>query len=339
VTDRVKWMIVAFVACTALAATVVVGTFAWQRHAASAAAPSAVDTGDVTEADHIVFRNTASGSGYGHVARVALSDPSGPRAVDDIACDRVDAATEVLSCLRIERGIVPAYSATLYAPTGAARAQWPLPGIPSRTRISDDGSLVATTSFVTGHSYATIGFSTETVIRTATGQSLGSLEEWTLLVDGTPSRPADRNFWGVTFADETTFYATVGLSSEGRTHLVRGDIPGRTLTTLAENVECPSLSPDGTRIAFKLVTAGAGATAHWTPAVYDLASGEVRGLPEPRSIDDQIEWRDDDTILYGMPRPDSVGDSDVWMLAADGSSAPEVLIEHAWSPSVVRSGP
>ncbi len=37
-----------------------------------------------------------------------------------------------------------------------------------------------------------------------------------------------------------------------------------------------------------------------------------------------------------MPREGVAGDTDVWRLAADGSGEPEVFIEHAWSPSVVR---
>ena len=68
----------------------------------------------------------------------------------------------------------------------------------------------------------------------------------------------------------------------------------------------------------------------------DLASGDVELLPESGNVDDQIEWLDDDTILYGMPRAGQAGDYDVWALAADGSGDPELFIEHAWSPSVVR---
>ena len=338
-TQRMKWMLVTIVSALALGATAVIGVIAWQQYSARAAEPSGAQTTDADWAsgDRVVFRNTAAGQGYGHVASVPLGTPSGARAVTDFACDRVDATESEFTCLRTVRGISPSYTATLYATEGAELAEWPLPGIPSRTRISADGTRVATTAFVTGHSYATIGFSTETVIRTEAGKSLGNLEDWTLLIDGQPSAPVDRNYWGVTFIDDDTFYATVGLTTAGVTYLVKGDLRTATMETLAENVECPSLSPSGDRIAFKRVTSGSGATVHWTPAIYDIATGEITVLPESRGIDDQIEWLDDDSILYGMPRDDSPGDNDIWQLAADGSGQPEVFIEHAWSPSIVRS--
>lgn len=338
-TLRARWILIAVLSALALGATAVVGAVAWAQYQQRQAAPSAVDTSEVVPTgDRVVFRNTASGAGYGHVASVPLGDPSGARTISAIACDRVDATADLVSCLRTVRGIAPSYTATLYTGGGAEIVQWPLAGIPSRTRIANDGSLISTTAFVTGHSYATIGFSTETTIHTPDGEDFGNLEEWALLVDGAPSAPVDRNFWGVTFVDDDAFYATVGLTVEGRTHLVLGSIADRSMRILAENVECPSLSPDGTRIAFKRVTAGSGPTAHWTPAIYDVVTGEVTLLPEERSIDDQIEWLDDDTILYGMPREGVAGDSDVWRLAADGSGEPAVFVEHAWSPSVVPAG-
>lgn len=338
-TARVKWLLVVAISIVALGATAVVGVLAWQQYQARANAPSVAETAapeNWARGDRIVFRSTASGQGYGHVASVPLGDPTGPRAVIDVACDRVDATADEFACLRTERGIAPTYNGTLRANDGHVLAEWPLSGIPSRTRISADGTKVASTAFVTGHSYATIGFSTETVIHDADGTNSGNLEDFTLIIDGEPVAPVDRNYWGVTFVDDNTFYATAGLTTQGKTYLVEGDLEARTLTALAENVECPSLSPDGTRIAFKRVTSGSGATVHWTPAIYDIATGEIALLPESRSIDDQIEWLDDETILYGMPRDGVAGDTDVWALAADGSSAPEVFIEHAWSPSVVR---
>jgi dipeptidyl aminopeptidase/acylaminoacyl peptidase len=338
VSIRAKWILIASIAVVAIGATVGVGVFAWLQYQGRANAPSAVATGapaDWASGDRIAFRNTAIGQGYGLVSSVPLDDPRGARALTGVACDRVDATQTEFVCLRSERGIVPSYTGTVYANDGTELVQWPIPGIPSRTRFSPDGSLLATTAFVTGHSYATVGFSTETVIRSTDGESFGNLEDFSLIIDGAPVAPVDRNLWGVTFVDDNRFYATAGTG--GKTYLVEGDLSARTLTSVVEGVECPSLSPDGTRIAFKRVTAGSEVTTHWTPAILDLASGEISLLPEERSIDDQIAWLDDDTILYGMPRDDAAGDSDVWSLAADGSGAPAVFIEHAWSPSIVRA--
>lgn len=336
---RSAWAIIASVSVVALGGTIVAGTVAWAQYEERTSAPSEVaTTDDEAGGERIVFRNTASGRGYGHVASVTIAAPTGARAVSDLVCDRLDVGDDVIACLRTVRGITPAYTADLVADDGTPVAHWSLAGIPSRTRISPDGGLVATTVFVTGHSYATVGFSTDTSIHTVAGEDLGDLEQWMLLIDGQQSAPIDRNYWGITFIDDTSFYATVGLTASGTTYLVKGDIAARTLTALAENVECPSLSPDGTRIAFKRVTAGSGPDAHWTPSIYDIATGDIAVLPESRGIDDQIEWLDDDTILYGLPREGVPGDSDVWALAADGSGDPTVLIEHAWSPAVLRSG-
>jgi hypothetical protein len=335
---RARWILIVSIAIVAIGATVGVGVFAWLQYQGRANAPSAAETGapgDWSSGDRIVFRNTAIGQGYGLVASVPLDDPTGARALTGVACDRVDATTTEFVCLRSERGIVPSYTGTVYALDGTELAQWPIPGIPSRTRFSPDGSLLATTAFVTGHSYATVGFSTETVIRRASdGESFGNLEDFALVIDGAPVAPVDRNLWGVTFVDDNRFYATAGTG--GKTYLVEGDLGARTLTSILEGVECPSLSPDGTRIAFKRVTPSSDATTHWTPAILDLATREFSLLPEQRSIDDQIAWLDDDTILYGMPRDDAAGDSDIWSIAVDGSGEPSVFIEHAWSPSAVR---
>ncbi len=335
-TRRAQWLIVIVISVIALAATGVVAVMAWQQYQVRQNAPSAVETTDPSAwatGNRIVFRSTASGQGYGLVASVPLADPTGPRALTAVPCDRVDATSDEFMCLRTERGIAPSYTATLYTNSAQPIEEWPISGIPSRTRISADGTRIASTAFVTGHSYATVGFSTETVVRGADGENFGNLEDFNLIIDGAPVAPVDRNFWGITFVDDETFYATA--QTGGTTYLVRGDLTARTLTSLAENVECPSLSPDGTRIAFKRVTSGSGPTVHWTPAIMDLATGDVRLLPETRSIDDQIEWLDDQVILYGLPHDDAPGDSDVWSLTADGSSEPQVFIEHAWSPSIV----
>jgi len=339
-TDRAKWFVVAVASVLLLGIAASAGVIGWYQYQARGSAAGAVETAppdDWATGDRIVFRNTAMGDGYGQVASVPLDDPDGPRAVIAQACDRVAATDRRFVCLRSERGIVPRYTATVFDDDGRELESWPLAGIPSRARISPDGTLIATTAFVTGHSYATVGFSTETIVHTADGRDFGDLEDYTLVIDGDIVAPVDRNYWGVTFLDDTTFYATAGLTTTGATYLVRGDLEARTLTAVAEDVECPSLSPDGARIAFKRVTSGSGPTAHWTPAILDLAGGTVHVLDaETRNVDDQIAWLDDDTILYGLPREGAAGDTDIWSLAADGSGVPELFIEHAWSPSVVR---
>jgi hypothetical protein len=282
----------------------------------------------------IVFRHTGIDDHYGLVAAVPLAEPGGPRVFTDVACDRVDATARAASCLRTDRGVVTRYELleldTSWHRTGSAQ----VPGIPSRTRLSPDGSLVASTTFVGGHSYMQVGFSTATEIREVGGSSLGNLESFTLVIDGETVAPRDRNLWGVTFAtDDRTFFATVGTG--GRTYLVRGDLERRTLTSIRENAECPSLSPDGTRVGYK-VDVGTDHT-WWTPAVLDLRTGRqtlLRG--ERRNVDDQVEWLDGDTLLYGVPREKQTGVTDVWALDTRADAEPVRLIEQAWSPAVVR---
>ena len=285
-------------------------------------------------ADRVVFRSTGADAAYGFVASVAAADPAGARSVSDVACDRVHSEAGSTMCLRIDRGVLTTFSANLLDADGAVQKSWPLPGIPSRTRVSPDGERIAFTSFVTGEAYATVGFSTATQISTTDGEDFGNLEGFSLIIDGTHNVAIDRNFWGVTFTrDPNVFYATAATGS--KTWLVRGDLAERTLTSVREHVECPSISPDGTRVAYKK-NISTTATAYWSVAVLDLATNEETVMPDTRNIDDQVEWLDDSTLLYGLPREDQPGDGDVWSIPADGSGASALFIEHASSPSVVR---
>ena len=293
------------------------------------------EPGEVSSEPRIVFRHTGLDSHYGLVAAVPLDDPDGAREFTDVACDRVAAWAGGASCLVTERGVASQFRAREYDADWNETQEHPLPGVPSRTRTSEDGRLVATTSFVTGHSYATTGFSTETVVReTGGGRDWGNLEDFELVLEGRPTRPVDRNVWGVTFAGGQRFYATVATG--GRTYLVEGDLGSRTLTSVAQGAECPSISPDGTRVAFK-VELEPGGDKVWGLAVHDLRTGERTRLTKgPSGVDDQVAWLDDETLLYGAPRDDEAGVSDVWAVAADGSSEPRLLVEEAWSPTVVR---
>lgn len=307
------------------------------RRTSKATDATTTSLAQVEEGPRILFQHTGRDADYGHVAAVSLADPGGARALTDLSCDRVYAQASSVSCLATERGVVSRYRATDLETSGPGE-RWrevdgtDLPGLPSRTRISPDGQLVSSTVFVNGDSYMVSGFSTRTVVRRIGGESYGNLEKFRLVVDGRRVAPVDRNVWGVTFADDDrTFYATVATG--GRTYLVRGDLSARSLTTIADHVECPSLSPDGTRIAFKEADADG---TRWTPAVLDLATGRRTVLDgETHSIDDQIEWLDDDTVLYGLQREDEPV-SDVWSLDTSATATPRILIREAASPAVLR---
>ncbi len=293
----------------------------------------ATRAGAATEAPtgpRIVFRNTTIDGTNGEVAAVPLDDPGGPRAFLGPVCDRVDANDREMACLSTKRGVVTTFAQTIYR-DGEKAASWSRPGIPSRTRLSPSGRLVADTVFVSGHTYMQAGFSTATEIREVGGRSFGNLERFGLYVDGKPFEPADRNFWGVTFVDDRTFYATA--ASGNRTWLVKGDLRSRTLTALRGNAECPSVSPDHTKVAYKKLAPGGD--RHWDIAVLDLASGTETVLGERRSVDDQIAWLDDATLMYGLPREQTTGVTDVWTIGIDAGVSPDLLIENAWSPAVV----
>lgn len=333
---RVVWFV-------AVVVVLVVGAGGYAVHAAREAgaeraseptAPQA-PVASVADGPRIVFRHTGRDAEYGTVAMVSLADPGGPRAFTGVACDRVAAGPDGASCLVTEAGVTTTYAVTELDPDWQPVATIALPGLPSRTRLSPDGSLVATTVFVAGHSYMSTGFSTATEVHAfGGGQRWGNLEKFQLVLDGERVDPRDRNVWGVTFVDDRTFYATVATG--GRTWLVRGDLDARTLTSVSPDAECPSVSPDRTRVAFK-VDVDPGRRVVWQVAVQDLATGERTLLADgPRGLDDQVEWLDDDTLLYGMPRDDEPGVTDVWSVDTQATARPELLIEQAWSPTVVR---
>src|SRR5262245_13602316 len=275
------------------------------------------------------------GPGFGRLALAALDDRS-RRATTALSCNRVYLTASAGICLAVVTR--PAgYRAFLVDASLAVTHTVEIPGTPSRARMSSSSGVAAYTVFVGADSYLAPGLSTRTrLLDVKSGHELADLEAFEVRRDGQTIRSADFNVWGVTFTqDSSRFYATLGTA--GRTFLIEGDSDRRTLTVVANDVECPSLSPDGTRIAFKKKI-GSGASVRWQPAVFDLATGAVRLLPEPRHIDDQIEWLDAGHILYAVSHSVSAAQrrSDVWVLSTDGASVPELFLSDAESPAIVR---
>ena len=130
-----------------------------------------------------------------------------------------------------------------FVPTTSVR----LTGLPGRTRLSPDGRLAAIL-FSTVIPTPPDEFSTRTsIVDTAEGKVLTDLEQFTILRDGVHFQAVDFNFWGVTFrSDSNPFFVTLatgGANTWSRRAWTRGR------EGAANGVECPSLSPDNTRLA------------------------------------------------------------------------------------------
>lgn len=283
---------------------------------------------------HLVALNLRDAGDLGKVALSPLDAVDGPRTATSLRCETIYFAAGRGICLTRE---IQWFSARTVATVVDANFQ-PLStvrtdGIPSRARISPDGRYAAFTVFVTGHSYADTQMSTATLLLdTATGASLGNLEEFRVIRDGKVIQSPDFNYWGVTFQqDSNFFYAT--LRTGGVNYLVHGDIKARTVTTKYKGVECPSLSPDETRIAFKKLIS----RANWRLTVLDLTTFEETSLAEAKSVDDQAEWLDNGHVLYTLPDPAAPPPGrSVMAVSADGTGEAKVFARGAASPSVVR---
>ncbi|WP_435059801.1 hypothetical protein [Streptomyces sp. bgisy060] len=322
--------LLATVLLAALAATVVV------RARQNAAPGSGAEDGDPVAAAAAPAAVGRPGAqlrvlSNGLLSTVSLADPAGPRTVTSMRCDRAYTAGGTTACLTPAEALSGPKLLVLDEHLETRRTV-PLTGLPNRTRVSADGRMVAWTLFVGGDSYAGGGFSTRTgILDTRTGRVIASLEDFAVFREGRRYRAADINVWGVTFAaDDNRFYAT--LSSAGTRSLVEGDVAAGTLRTLADNVECPSLSPDGRRIAFKEAV-DADPAKGWRVSVLDLATLRRTRLAETRSVDDQAAWLDGTTVAYALQRPD--GTNDVWTVPADGSGEPRLLVPGATSPAVL----
>ncbi len=242
----------------------------------------------------------------------------------DLACERVYYAAGHGICM----GVAPSgveYTASIFNSKLQREHTVTLTGLPSRTRVSPDGRYGAMTVFVTGDSYLSspTAFSTRTtILEMATGREVGKLERFKVTKDGKPFDAVDFNFWGVAFDphDSDRFYATLGTG--GDHYLVEGSIGDESMTVLRAGVECPSLSPDGKQIAYK---SRIGHSSRWHLRVLDVATLKDHAVAEERSIDDQVEWLDDDTLAYSDGR-------NVYTVPADGSGAAAVLVRDATSP-------
>ena len=324
----------------------------------AAAAPSlptmALPAQGLTDGSYLLLRNTSLGSDYGRLALVAANDPTGPRAWTSLLCDRVDFEGGMGLCLtRPTSGLSIATTAIIFDAHLKVLRRVALTGFPSRARVSPNGQLGTVTTFVAGDSYAALNaYSTRTdIIDMRTGTVVFDLSQLSVTRNGRPFQAANFNFWGVTFAnDGRHFYATLGSGTH--TYLIRGDLDTHRATVLTANVECPSLSPDNREIAFKRRLPGS--VVRWRLSVLDLATLKVHPLAETRSVDDQVEWLNTTTVIYGVLQNRQIASlnplaattpnlatgatlvTNMWTVPADGSGTPHLFSPDAWSEVVTN---
>ena len=271
----------------------------------------------------VLVRDTKTG-------RLAVLKPNGRRSQAKVECARAYAAGGQGICLRKDPVTPNSFQLAVLDDGLNVAQKLPINGIPTRARVSADGRMLSWTVFVSGDSYLSSGFSTRTgILDRETGSLVNTLEDFTL---ADRKLPTDANFWGVSFAaDDNTFYAT--MSTGKHLYLVQGSVATESLVILADGVECPSLSPDGTRLVYKKRLPD----LTWQLWVMNLTTLARTQLAETETVDDQGAWRDDQTIMYGKADPTS-DRVDLWTVPADGSGSPTKLADGAESPAVLLGG-
>jgi hypothetical protein len=290
------------------------------------AAERVLESGEPFVAFRTLDRRQPANYGRFSVAPLTAEGP-GKAVLAGPSCERVTFRAGVGLCLA--RAGATTFPAIQLDAKMKETHRYTIAGVPSRTRISPDGRWGGVTAFLTGHSYAQPGeFSTAaTILDLRSGKVVGDLEKDFKVTNGGKVVDArDRNYWGLTFAgDGDTFYAT--LAYGGKTWLIRGSIKARSARTVHGNVECPSLSPDGTRIGYKKAV-GHNPTV-WRFSVLDLETMRETLTAETRPIDDQVEWLDDEHLLYRD------GET-TWVVDADGGGEPRQWLAASDSPAIVR---
>lgn len=283
-----------------------------------------VDPADVA----LAFVSRVPGEDY---AQIGYLDRDGERHVLPQDCVRLDWNVNGGICLNADLNSLAGRGFLLdsgFVPQGRFTI-----GGPSRAAVSPDGAVASWTGFTVGHSYLDPGeFATTTQvvsIEREVGANLETIFD-TFDFDGDAYMPEDRNYWGVTFIDADRFYATLG-TDDGDV-IVEGNVQTRRLDFAHSNASCPEVSPDGSTIVAK-ERRGDG----FQLVAIDTESGTRRDLGETRSVDDQVEWLNETTILYGLPNLEEGTSAqpafDIWALDVAAGSAPELFVPFADSPA------
>ena len=279
----------------------------------------------------IAFVNRTPGEDYG---KVAYLNRSGERIQTELECERLDLNENGGICLDADNGLGGGGRGLILDAGLNPTTRFGI-NLPSRAAASPDGEVVAWTGFAVGHSYLQAGeFATTTQLIEVERGIGANLETGfaTFDINGEAVNDETRNFWGVTFVDNDRFYATLGIGED--TSIVQGTISTSRLQVIHENATCPEISPDGSTIVAKERREG----DHFQVIAIDVETGERRDIAETRSVEDQVEFLDNDTIIYGLPNETEGTEAqpawDVWALDLNGGT-PQLIIPFADSPAAI----
>lgn len=274
----------------------------------------------------VMFRAIAPREGHGRVALLPLAPGASPE-VSRLTCSRVHyAGGRGLCAVQDVSAPSAPYAVAVFDDAMTPGPRVRLDGIPTRLRVSPNGRVGAITTYAEeerpeGERLAT----TTRIVDMRTARVIADLSTFRIENPNLPPISGPIDLAGVAFEwDDDRFFATLSTSVER--YLVAGSLSERRLSTIRTGVASEALSPDGRRLAVKRLIAETG---FWQLAVIDLASWAEQDLLQgSRSVDDQVEWLDDDHVLYHEAEGEATS---LWTLAADGRSGPQVLIRDAYS--------
>jgi hypothetical protein len=259
----------------------------------------------------------------GHVASLALrpdGTSAGAPVVSELLCARIHASNGTGLCLRRNNAV--SWSATILDRNLEATTTLPLAGTPALARVSPSGRMVAWTALEKGTSLRGSFSAVTSILDTQTKRQVEDLEAFGLRQGKQKLAIAGHQVWGVAFADDDRFYATVSAGT--RTWLAVGSVSKRQLQVLREDVSGAALSPNGKRLA--LLHKG-------RVAVLDLTTKKLTDLDDRRRVTDQPVWLDPRTIAYVVR--DDAGATTIWTTRPTPGRRPELLVSGAESPSPV----
>lgn len=286
----------------------------------------------------IAFVNRIPGDDY---LRLSVIGDDGERRLLDRSCDRFHTAEGTLLCLtQTSLGLYQAQLIDLTDPESPV-VHSEVAALPSRARLSQDGQWASWTVFISGSGYQDVGgFSTVVRIRDIAAGRSADMSTYEVVSDRTEFKFDEPTYWGVSFGTDGEFWVTGQF--DGFLEVLKGSTVDQTLTPTGLTGSCPSVSPDGKTLVYKRQVIEYGKADRYQLVAHDLETGNEWELGESRSVDDQVEWLDNDTILYGLHAPGvevaaaSFPEFDVWQLDIAEGSEPELLIPLADSPSVTH---